>query len=144
MDIPFNLLVLKVFHAQKNKVRPQMAEIGLSPGQPKVLTFLAIHGNCLQKDLAAACDIEPTTISKMLNSLEENGLILRSALAGDKRAAIIGLTPEGRKLVEEEICPRYNSVNTRALKNFTEDEKKRFEEYLRRMYGNLTGTPFDF
>ncbi len=144
MEIPFNLLVLKVFHAQKNKVRPLMAEIGLSPGQPKVLTFLSIHGNCLQKELAAACDIEPTTISKMLNSLEENGLICRSALEGDKRAAVIGLTDKGRTLVRQEILPRYNSVNTLSLTDFSPDETQRFEEYLRRMYANLTGTPLDF
>ena len=144
MEIPFNLLVLKVFHAQKNRVRPLMAEIGLSPGQPKVLTFLSLHGKCLQKELAAACDIEPTTISKMLNSLEDRGLICRSALAGDKRAAIIGLTDQGQTLVKEEILPRYNSVNTISLTDFPPDEKRRFEESLRRMYANLTGTPLDF
>ena len=144
MEIPFNLLVLKVFHAQKNRVRPLMAEIGLSPGQPKVLTFLSLHGKCLQKELAAACDIEPTTISKMLNSLEDRGLICRSALAGDKRAAIIGLTDQGQTLVKEEILPRYNSVNTISLTDFPPDERRRFEEYLRRMYANLTGTPLDF
>ena len=47
MKIPFNLIVLKTFHAQKNKVRPLMNAIGLSPGHPKVLTFLALHGACL-------------------------------------------------------------------------------------------------
>ena len=144
MEIPFNLLILKVFHAQKNRVRPLMAEIGLSPGQPKVLAFLSIHGKCLQKELAAACDIEPTTISKMLNSLDDNGLICRSALAGDKRAAVIGLTNKGYALVEQEILPRYHSVNTVSLTDFTPDEKRRFEEYLRHMYANLTGTPLDF
>ena len=77
MKIPFNLIVLKTFHAQKNKVRPLMNAIGLSPGQPKVLTFLALHGACLQKDLAAACDIEPATISKLLNLLEEKGYLER-------------------------------------------------------------------
>ena len=144
MEIPFNLLILKVYHAQKNKVRPRMAAIGLSPGQPKVLTFLALHGNCLQKDLAATCDIEPTTISKMLNSLEEKGLIRRCALAGDKRAAIIALTERGRALVEQEIVPRYEQVNEISRKEFSPEEKRRFEDYLRRMYANLTGSKLDF
>lgn len=144
MNMPFNLLILKVFHAQKNQVRPRMAAIGLSPGQPKVLTFLALHGACLQKELAAACDIEPTTISKMLNNLEEKALVRRSALPGDKRAALIKLTTQGRTLVEMEILPRYNSVNSRSLKDFTAEEREQFEQFLRRMYDNLTGTPLDF
>lgn len=143
MILPFNLLILKVFHAQKNRVRPAMAEIGLSPGQPKLLTFLALHGECLQKELAAACDIEPATISKLLNLLEENGLIARSDRAGDRRAVAVDLTEKGRRLYENEIRVRIEKINSDALRDFSEAERQEFERYLRRMYRNLTGMPLD-
>lgn len=143
MILPFNLLILKVFHAQKNRVRPAMAEIGLSPGQPKLLTFLALHGKCLQKELAAACDIEPATISRLLNLLEENGLIARSDCTGDRRAVAVDLTAEGRQLYENEIRVRIGKINSAALTGFSEAERREFECYLRRMYRNLTGVPLD-
>lgn len=139
MKLPFNLLVLKVFHAQKNRVRPEMALIGLSPGQPKLLTFLALNGECLQKDLAAACDIEAATISKLLNSLEENGLIRRDTHSGDRRATRIALTEAGSWLYETEIRPRIGAINQCSLSEFTPEEAELFQRFLKRMYRNLTG-----
>lgn len=139
MKLPFNLLVLKVFHAQKNRVRPEMALIGLSPGQPKLLTFLALNGECLQKDLAAACDIEAATISKLLNSLEENGLIRRDTHSGDRRATRIALTEAGSWLYETEIRPRIGTINQCSLSGFTPEEAELFQRFLKRMYRNLTG-----
>lgn len=139
MKLPFNLLVLKVFHAQKNRVRPEMALIGLSPGQPKLLTFLALNGECFQKDLAAACDIEAATISKLLNSLEENGLIRRDPHSGDRRATRIALTEAGSWLYETEIRPRIGAINQCSLSGFTPEEAELFQRFLKRMYRNLTG-----
>lgn len=139
MELPFNLLILKVFHAQKNQVRPKMTEIGLSPGQPKVLTFLALHGPCLQKKLADACDIEPATISKLLHSLEELELIERNNRPGDRRATEIKLTQAGQELFENEIAGRIDAINTTSLSGFTENEREQFILYLKRMYRNLTG-----
>ena len=139
MKLPFNLLVLKVFHAQKNRVRPEMALIGLSPGQPKLLTFLALNGECLQKDLAAACDIEAATISKLLNSLEEPGLTGRAPHSGDRRATRIALTEAGSWLYETEIRPRIGAINQCSLSGFTPEEAELFQRFLKRMYRNLTG-----
>ena len=139
MKLPFNLLVLKVFHAQKNRVRPEMALIGLSPGQPKLLTFLALNGECLQKDLAAACDIEAATISKLLTSLEENGLIRRDTHSGDRRATRIALTEAGSWLYETEIRPRIGAINQCSLSGFTPEEAELFQRFLKRMDRNLTG-----
>lgn len=144
MNIPFNLLVLKVFNAQKNRVRPLMAAIGLSPGQPKILTFLALHGACRQKELAASCDIEPATISRLLQGLEEQGLIVRSGAADDRRAARVELSEHGRELYRTEVAPRFRSVVAAELTGFSEAERSRFEEYLRRVYFNLTSTPLEF
>ena len=106
--MPFNLLILKAFHAQKNHIRPLMAAIGLSPGQPKVLSFLAVHQECLQKDLAAACDIEPPTISRMLDNLEKKRLIVRTAPADDRRALTVKLP-----------SPEKNSYITKSCRDIT-------------------------
>ena len=144
MHIPFNLILLKVLNAQKKRIRPLMDAIGLSPGQPKVLTFLALHGPCLQKHLADRCDIEPATVSRLLNNLEEQQLISRTPQTGDRRAVLVALTPTGEALAVQEVAVRYEQVNSCSLSGFSEEEKRQFSEYLKRMYGNLTGTPFQF
>lgn len=45
----------RIFSALKNE--------GLTSGQPKVLEYLAEHNGAMQKDIAAACKIEPATMT---------------------------------------------------------------------------------
>ena len=52
MKTPFHLLLIRTYHAQKNRLRPEMAGIGLSPGQPKILNRLMEKDCCMQKKLA--------------------------------------------------------------------------------------------
>ena len=143
MERTFHMLLYRAFHAQRNFLRPCLGQIGLEVGQPKLLTFLALNGECLQKDLAAACDIEAATISKLLNSLEENGLIRRDTLTGDRRATRIALTEAGCWLYETEIRPRIGAINQRSLTGFTPEESEQFQSFLKRMYRNLTGMTLD-
>ena len=138
MRTPFHLLILKTYHAQRNRVRPSMAEIGLSPGQPKLLGYLVSVDHCMQKELAEACEIEPATVSKLLNGMEETGLVLRSAAEGDKRAGCVSITEKGRKL-QEQAKGRFDQIVGQELSGFTEKEKEEFTSYLCRMYHNLTG-----
>ncbi len=37
MKVSFYMLLYRAFHAQRKCLRPFMAELGLAPGQPKVL-----------------------------------------------------------------------------------------------------------
>lgn len=124
--------------AQKNVTRPALCRIGLSPGQPKVLTFLSEHDGCMQKDIAEALDIEPATISQILSKMEQDGLIRRTNYAERRRADCVSITEKGR-----EACGRWVQIcaetDRAALLGFSEQEQQQFHDYLCRMYYNLTG-----
>lgn len=128
----------RTYHAQKNRTRPGMAEIGLSPGQPKVLTYLTQHSHCMQKEIATALDIEPATVSQIVNNMAQSDLIQRSDPVERKRAESISITAKGRELYEEwlRLCSEIEEV---SMQGFTRDERERFLDYLCRMYRNLTG-----
>lgn len=138
MKIPFPLLMLKAYRAQQAKIRPNMAEHGLSPGQPKILSMLLLQGPCRQKDLAALCDIDPGTVSRLLNSMQKEGMITRTEEEADRRVTKIEITEKGRALHAAHQQYR-NEVEQMALAGFSEEEKERFAAYLCRMYENLTG-----
>ena len=114
MKTPFYMLVFKAFHAQRQKNRMNMNAFRLSPGQPKVLRYIQNHKDCKLKDIAKECDIESATVSKILDNLEE------------------------KKALEkwDEHCLEIEQI---SLKGFSEKEKQQFQEYLSRMYTNLTG-----
>lgn len=137
MKLPFHLLVLKAYHAQRNRIRPAIYEAGLSPGQPKILYVLVLHGPCMQKELAAACEIDPATISRILGNMESAGLIEREA-GKDKRAARVQITEKGRQ-AHAAVKTRFDQIVEDSLQGFSVNERAQFVDYLNRMYHNLTG-----
>ena len=54
-----------------------------------------------QKDLAAALSLDSSSVVRILNGLEEAGLIERSEDAADRRAKAIVITQLGRSLVRK-------------------------------------------
>lgn len=137
MEVSLSIALLKAYHAQNNAFRPMIAELGLSVGQPKILSFLSRHDGCMQKELAAMCDIEPATISRLLDKMESDGLITRCAVEGNKRAASISLTPAGRER-HEQVLKLREKLEERELDGFSAEEQKQFFLLLKRLYKNLT------
>ncbi len=137
MSAELHMAVTKTYHAQKNKIRPGMVGIGLSPGQPKILTYLTKNNHCMQKEIATALDIEPATVSQLLNNMAQAGLIQRSALAERKRAESVSITEKGREAYVKWrlLCREIEEI---SLKGFTGEEQEQFLDYLSRMYQNLT------
>ena len=52
MERTFHMLLYRAFHAQRNFLRPSLGELGLGPGQPKLLNYLMNRGPCRQRELA--------------------------------------------------------------------------------------------
>ncbi len=138
MDIPFSIALLKAGNAQSHRMRPQLAELGLSVGQPRLLAYLRRHDGCMQKELAAFCGVEAATISRMLAAMERQGMIRRELAAGNKRAAAVFLTEEGRRLSGLVLDIR-GRVEAQGLEGFSPREQALFYQFLTRYRDNLMG-----
>ena len=136
MERTFYRALYKTFHAMKNNLRPRMGEIGLSPGQPKILDYLTEQNFCMQKEIAEACDIDPATVSQILNNMEQNVLIRRVTPTNDRRSLSIEITGKGKEMHEKWEYFRKDAEEI-ALKGFSKEEKELLADYLWRAYGNL-------
>lgn len=134
----FHKLLIKLSNSHHKISRSQFADLGLSPGQPKILEALSELGTCMQKDLARACDVEPPTITSILPAMEERGLVKREALAYEsgKRALGVSLTDKGRAL-ELEVERVMDEVEKLCFKGFSKEEIDLFLSMLERIYENL-------
>lgn len=141
MELPLHMAVTRTYHAQKNTLRPLMGPLGLSPGQPKILYHL-LNGPCIQKEIAQSCDIEPATVSRLLDNMETQGLIIRTVEKNNRRATSVSITAKGKDAYKnwKKICA---DVDATALRGFSLQEQEEFALYLRRMYSNLTGREMD-
>ena len=140
MPCGLHFALMRTFHAQKNRTRPGMTEIGLTPGQPKILRYLSLHTCCMQKEIAEALDIEPATVSQVLGNMAQTGLVRKSSAPERRRAESVSITEKGRSVCEQwqRLCDEIDEI---SLQGFSPEERQQFLEYLHRMYRNLTGRP---
>lgn len=67
-------------------------ERGFSLSRVRILRHLSRHPSSTQAKLASDLDIEGSTLVRLLDGLEEQGLIARCVVEGDRRAKQIVLT----------------------------------------------------
>jgi DNA-binding MarR family transcriptional regulator len=78
--------------------RHQLA--GLTPTQLAALYTVEQSGPLRLSDLAAAEGIAPSTLTRLVAVLEERGYVQRCAVAGDARASMLTITPDGHEVLE--------------------------------------------
>lgn len=136
MDDSFHYLSMINHMTVQKKLMEQLADTGLTLGQPKVLDYLKDHDGASQKEIAAGCLIEAGSLTSILNRMEEKGLIERKMLNGNRRTFHIFMTESGKKnqkLVEE----AFKKIEKTALNGISEEEQKLFMDISCRIYRNL-------
>src|SRR5271154_5950402 len=77
------------------------SETGITYAQWVVLARLDRFEGLKQSELAEMLDLQPITLTRLLDRLCENGLIERRADPNDRRAKRLFLTPAARPLLEQ-------------------------------------------
>lgn len=134
----FHVSLIRAAAAHRKYCRRKFQVLGLTEGQPKVLTKLRGMEGCRQKDLAQACRVEPATMTSLLKKMGQKDLIYKEplSLAGGKRAQGIYLTEHGRKMADEvmEIMSEMEHV---GFEGFTPGEWNEFLKLFQRVSENL-------
>ena len=138
MENGFHMLLYRAFHAQRACLRPWRTGLGLGPGQPKLIDYLARSGPCSQRQLASYFEIDPAAVCRMLDSLEKGGFVLRRAGPNDRRTGSVELTDKGRSASQawQSAC---REMERQMLRGFSAQEAAQFADYLRRARENLRG-----
>jgi DNA-binding MarR family transcriptional regulator len=88
-------------HALRKAFDRRAVGLGVTRAQWKVLFRLTRQPGMRQIELADMLDIEPITLSRIVDRLEEAGLVERVADPADRRAWRLHVTAGGQPLVEK-------------------------------------------
>jgi DNA-binding MarR family transcriptional regulator len=83
------------------KLRREDANSGLNAPRLSALSVIVFAGPVTLGDLAAAEQVRPPTMTRIVDALAEQGLVSRSKDANDGRSTHITATQAGRKLLIE-------------------------------------------
>lgn len=118
------------------KVFDNVADRKLSKGQPKILEYLYENDGAVQKDIAKFCFIEQATVTSILARMEKNELIIRKVDPDNRRFQFVYLTEKG-KVEAKFVIESFDKLENNALKDFTDEEKMQFVNFLNRVNKNL-------
>jgi DNA-binding MarR family transcriptional regulator len=83
------------------RARREDAAMGLPPGQAAALSILVFGGPKTLSELAALEQVQPPTMTRMVDALEQARLIKREQDATDRRRFRIAATPAGVRLMHQ-------------------------------------------
>ncbi len=104
--------------------------------QGRILYVLWQHEDISISSLCAKTSLANTTLTSMLDRMENSGLIVRKPDPADRRSRLIALTDKAKALQHDyELVSQ--QMNERYYIGFSESEIRRFEAYLQRVLANL-------
>ena len=87
--------------AIRRAIDQRAAVFGVTRAQWRVLVRLKREPGLRQVELAERLDMEPITLCRIIDRLEESGLVERSKDPDDRRARLLHVTAEARPIVEK-------------------------------------------
>jgi MarR family transcriptional regulator, transcriptional regulator for hemolysin len=126
-------------HVLATRMTAAFAEIGITPRHYCVLHH-ASSAELTQIELARLSDLDKTTMVVTLDELEEAGYAERRPSRADRRARVVVVTDEGRRLVAagHKIADR---VHAEVLAELPGTSRKVFVDSLDRLVGGLLAEP---
>ncbi len=130
-------------HLRAHRLRMLQTQEGIFPGQPPVLFRLRGQGEMSQRELAAALDQTPASMTVTLRRMEKAGLIERNADPSDKRVQKVKITEKGLSVCKIAQSAE-NMVGEELFAGFTDEEIAQLTDFMTRCAANMsrvTGRP---
>jgi DNA-binding MarR family transcriptional regulator len=115
----------------------RVRDIGVTRPQWQVLTTLRRHEGINQGGLAEQLDVEPITVCRMVDRLQDAALVERRADPADRRSWRLFLTPRAEALLDQ-LRPIAERLFEEALDGIAEADRAALQAMLERIRDNLS------
>ena len=131
-----NTKLMRVARAHRTLAASLLSQVGLHPGQEALLMELWDEDGRTQANLADSLGVEPPTVTKMLQRMENADLVDRRPDATDRRAVRVYLTPKGRRL-KGRVDKLWAELETRTVVGLSDRQQGTLRSLLNSLEGNL-------
>ena len=130
-------LMAQVSRLMRRAFDEKARSIGATRPQWQVLVLLASNEGINQGGLAEILEVEPITLGRMIDRLQDAELVERRADPADRRAWRLFLTGKAQLLLEQ-LRPLAAEMLEAALDGVPAEQRDQLAETMRRMRANLT------
>ncbi|MEU6881188.1 MarR family winged helix-turn-helix transcriptional regulator [Streptomyces sp. NPDC046712] len=113
-----------------------LKEVGLYPGQEFLMMCLWDCGPVRQSELIKAMGLDPSTVTKMLQRLEQSGYVRRSPDPADRRAVLVEAA-DGDGALRAGVADAWTGLEEHTLAGLAPAERAELVRLLAKVEGNL-------
>ncbi|MFJ8114132.1 MarR family winged helix-turn-helix transcriptional regulator [Streptomyces sp. NPDC096132] len=139
-DAPMSEAIFRAARVHRIMAGALLRETGLYPGQELLMMQLWERGEQRQADLIKTLGLDPSTVTKMLQRLEQSGFVTRRPSAHDRRAVVVDTTRAGQAL-RDRVLQAWRELEQVTARGLTDEEYDQAMHLLTRIEANLTGNP---
>lgn len=114
----------------------RVMKLGVTRVQWIALYYLGKEEFISQKELAEKMNIKESSVARLLDRMERDGLVERVKNENDKRVTNLRLTDKGKKYAIE-LLPEGEEFGKLLYKNISDEEMKIFTRVLSKMVSNV-------
>ncbi len=133
-------LMNRILRRYNTRIDAEVRAQGLNVPRLRILAALAAEGPQTINNLAVFAISEQSSVSRLLDQMEAEGLVQRKISESDSRARIASLTKKGRAQFEQAF-PLMRAAEADMFGGFSDAEKALMSEFLRRMMQNIRTNP---
>lgn len=100
VDPSFGLLIYEISRQMRKRLEQRAKGLGLTRAQWQALVKLNRNPDLSQAQLADMLDLEPITVSRLLDRMEEAGLIARRPHPTDRRIRLVSVTETAQPILD--------------------------------------------
>jgi DNA-binding MarR family transcriptional regulator len=130
------LLVADVFRLMRRRFDEKSKGTGLTRAQWQLLGRLSKNEGINQSGLADLLDMEPMSVCRLVDRMEESGWVVREPDPADRRARRLYLTQKARPALEA-MKPVVEEVFDEAMEGLDKAEREQLLSSLAVMRANL-------
>ncbi|MET7445383.1 MarR family winged helix-turn-helix transcriptional regulator [Streptomyces sp. NPDC005508] len=136
LDGPVSHAVSRVARLHRITAGRLLKGLGLYPGQEFLMMHLWDTGAARQAELIKAMDLDPSTVTKMLQRLEQAGHVRRRPDPDDRRAVLVEATEESCAL-HAEVRGAWSGLEEHTLAGLEPAERAELARLLAKVEENL-------
>src|SRR3954469_19653146 len=121
----FGFLLHEVARLYGKRFDQRVRSLGVTRAQCRVLAYLLLHEGNNQAGLAELLEIEPITLVRMLDRMEEAGWVERRPDPEDRRVRCLHLTRKAEPLLER-VSALADAYEAEVCADLSGEEKRRF------------------
>jgi MarR family transcriptional regulator for hemolysin len=133
----FGFLVYDIARLLREQFNERASTLDLTQAQSRALVHLKRNEGVNQTTLASLLDVQPITLLRQLDKLEEKGLIERRADDHDRRMQRLYLTPVAETLIDQ-LARMGGAMTDDAFAGISDDAREAVMATLQTVKGNLT------